>query len=720
MSKLNPAHKILKMPQSRVGYYALDLANLSTKDIPLPVSYCVPVSTFQQIAEYNFLTKKFEELCRNLHHGNDLQLQQALTSLSHQILKQKIPDHIQTKLFEFYEDYLSQDFIRLTASPIKDQVAEYKREDNIKGEANLIESLLNLWAKNLTINHLLEKNLFPIAIVIQSQSQPTVSGLAYTQDPDNGDKTQIVIEGCWGVYSPLQNPDRFSIDQRSWEISDSQLQTQETYLHRQPDQLEKKPLAENQHNQPCLTDDHTLSLAKLIKKIKLHHFDQLKIHWELHDDEILITKIKPFHFQQSLTQETKTKHKLIALGQALTNGFITGQAYKIKNRQDIYNFPTGEIACVPELTTEHERLLHHGSAILCEKGIKNPELLKKIRSYQLPAIIQIKNLFKKIKNKQLLTVDGNSGKIYQPQIQFDNTLQQRPKTGLFLAVNQPTDLTPELNSITEGIGLLRSGQYFFQTGDHPDFVLRSKRKRRQLKNELIQEITNFYHRYNNQNQRSPWIVYRSLDLTTRQLAKLRHAGTEPEEHNPYLGYRGGLRQLSDPEIFEFELEVLAEINEKLDQQLILLLPFIRTAFEMQQIMLKIKQKIPQQIFQPQIWLQINTPENILNLQQYLDVGVNGLSINIKGLHGLLHGIDPDEADLIRHYPADDVLLAEMLHRVKQTLDQHPQKIQALVNLHQYDEDLLETCAQLEFTGVTVRPNLARKTKEKLLSLEKEK
>ncbi len=718
MPKTNPASQILQMPKSRVGAYALDLANLAAKNIPLPVSFSVPVSTFQQIAEFNFLDKKFTELCRDLHHDNELQLQQALTSIRLSIIRQKIPDHVQTKLFTFYEDYLAQDFIRLTASPINDTEAVYKREDNIRGEANLLESLLTLWSKNITINNLLEKNLYPIAVVIQSQSQPTVSGLAFTQNPENGDKTQFFIEACWGVYSPLQKPDYFGVDQRSWDINKKELQIQKTYLKRNLDQLEEKPLAETKQKQPCLTDEQILELSKLIKKVKLNHFNQLKIHWELHDDNIILTKIKPFHFQQGLTQETKTKHKLIALGKPVTSGFITGQVYKILNRKDIYDFPTGEITCVKQLTNDHERLLHHSSAILCEKSIKSHTLLKKIRQYQLPVVIQINNLFEKIKNKQLITVDANSGKIYRPQINLDNTLQQRPNTGLFLAVNQPTDVTPELNSISEGIGLLRSGQYFFQTGKHPNYIIHSKKNRKQLKNEVVQELINFYHRYNNQNQRAPFIAYRSMDLTTRQLAKLSHSGCEPNEKNPYLGFRGGLRHLSNPDIFTFELEVLAEINERLDRQIILLLPFIRTAFELKQIMAIVKQRITNQVFRPQVWLQVNTPENLFNLKQYFQSGISGLSVNIKGLHGLFHGIDPDNRDVIDHYSTDNKLIIDILHLLKKEIDQCPHKINTLINLYDYNEDLLEACFELNFMGVTVRPSLARQTKEKLVLFDK--
>ena len=38
-------------------------------------------------------------------------------------------------------------------------------------------------------------------------------------------------------------------------------------------------------------------------------------------------------------------------------------------------------------------------------------------------------------------------------------------------------------------------------------------------------------------------------------------GFEPEEHNPMIGYRGCYRYISNPDLFDLELQVLARVRE---------------------------------------------------------------------------------------------------------------------------------------------------------------
>jgi phosphoenolpyruvate synthase/pyruvate phosphate dikinase len=729
----NPAQQFLDQPKSQVGAYALNLASLATKDIPLPVSFCLPVSGLQAIAQHNQLPKQFAQITQSLDPSHQLQVEQAVRAVRQLIRQQAIPESVADKLFSFYQQHLQRDFIRLIASPVRGFDTDYKRENNIKGEANMIESILTLWARNVGQYQLLQQQLHPVAIVIQAQSQPQSSGLAYTQHPQTGDKTRFVIKSRWGVYAPDEfNPesgealtdsiptgqDQFIVDQHSWKVVQQDIQPQKQLLQRRLDQLQLKTVGKEKVQAPSLSPEQVVELSKLIKRIKLNHVKQLRIHWSLRQEQLVITKIKPYNFKLP-KQKQGSRPKTLALGQGLTSGYLSGLAQVVTNKTELANFDTGRIAVCKKLTPENQALIQTASAIVCQQGITNQHLVGKIKHYQLPTITHAQHILQRVKTGQEIIVDVAAGKVYQRQTHNHNQAKNQHipahiPTKLYLAVNQPDEVSSEISALSHGLGLIRSDHFYIKTGQHPKLLINKQKE--QLKQQIAQQITNYYHRFINLTERSPQLIWRSMNLTTRQLAKLKTtAQYEQTGPNPFLGFRGGIRQLNQPQIFDFELETIQYINRQLDQPLALLLPFMRNSFELQQVLHYLERKIKPEVLTPQIWLQINTPENLLNLDQYLRTNLSGVIVNVKTIHALLHGIDPNLPEVFQVYQPDNQLLSQLIEQAHHKLQDRPKQIKFMLNLFQFNQDLLDLAVRLKLDGVVVRPDLAAQTKQAIIN-----
>jgi pyruvate,water dikinase len=274
-----------------------------------------------------------------------------------------------------------------------------------------------------------------------------------------------------------------------------------------------------------------------------------------------------------------------------------------------------------------------------------------------------------------------------------------------------------LKKNSSGIGLIRSEHFFIQTGFHPLKLIRTQKEK--IKQRISHQIVNFYHRYLNLKHRPPLLVYRSLNLTTNQLLKLsKGQNFESEETNPYLGFRGATRYLNQPEIFNFELELLAHINQKIDKPIVLLAPFVRTSFEWQQLLLHIKKEIKKQVLRPQVWLQLSTPENVYNIEDYLAADLAGISINLKSIHALMHGIDPDFPDIFNQYQLDNQLAITQLELIKQAIDSQSRQITSVINFHQFNQELVRQTVALKYDGITVRPRISKQIKQQIIEREK--
>lgn len=717
MTAINPAWSITDLPRHEVGVYALDLAGLASQDIPLPASYCLPISVLKKIGQANQLTDQLTKLVTKTDPLNQYQVELNLKQARRLISRQHVPDEIATAILDFYEQKLAGDFIRLTASPTTALTAEFKRVNNIRGETNLFDSILKLWATNLSSHDFLQHKFFPIAIVIQHQTQPLAAGIAFTQNPNTGDKTELVILASWGAFDqePMnRHHDFYQIDQRSGKIEKQLINPKKTYWQRHLDHLLVKKVSPKLQLSAVLSDSEVLSLTRLIKKIKLTQIDQLKINWQLVDGRFEITKIKSFYFQP--TTLATTDQTLILVGQCLNPGVVTGQLKIINHLPDIKNFPTGRIAVVNQLDHDCLPLAELASAIICQGSITDQSLLAKIRNYQLPTILQAKYAFKRLTDHQSVLVDAGTGKVFQPSAPPASPVTKQTVLPILAAVNYPQELTSAQLAVISGLGMIRSDHFYISQGDHPLNLL--KKNRAELKKLISKKITDFYYQFQADHHSPPTILYRSLNLTSQKLIQL--AGKEQyevKEENPFLGQRGGSKLISSPAILDFELETLANLNHQLDQPIGLLLPFVRTSYEWQQLNLYLQSRHTAQYNLPPIWMQLNTPENILNLDQYLLPNIAGLSIDLKTINALLHGFDPDHPELKNIYPPDNQLLIKLLTGLTNQLAARDQAPAVILNLGEFNQDLIEFAVKNNLAGITVRPELLIPVQQSVVQLE---
>lgn len=699
MPAIDPTNHFLKYPKSEIGSYALDLSNLSSLNIPLPTTYCIPVSTFKLIAKHNHLDEKFLEIVQNTNHDSSEELSKAVKKVQKLILNQAYPNQVSQKILDLYQRFFDQDYIRLTASPIDGYPLDFKREDNIKGEANMMESILKLWAKNIDPSDIKRNNLFPIAVIIQSQFQPTSSGLAYSLNLKTGDKAHLTIQAVYGVFSSgksLLSCDHFFVDRRDWQVVEQNISKKKKAYIRSPDLLNEKNVSITEQKKPSLTNDQIKTLAKIINSIKLQFTHQVLVHWELIDNNILITKIKPYYFSKDLNTQVNSL-KTLLIGQSLTPGYIVGPCQLIKNKKDIQSIKPGYIGVVKELDNDYLKLIHGCSAIICESNIKSDLILNKIRYYQLPTIIHAQGALSSLKNNQLITVDSSAGKVYS-QEKFERKKTTKTKLQLLLSINDNTEINNKTNYVIDGVGIIRSEHFFIKTGKHPQQIINSQQQ--QFIDQVVNNITTLYHRLYSLNKQIPVVTYRSCNLDTNQLAQLESGDVyEQIETNPFIGFRGAVRAINKPSVLNLELSILNKINSKLDSPVCLMFPFVRNAFELKQLWDIIENKFDSPVNQPPVWLQLNTPENLLNIKDYLSVPLSAVCINIKTVHALLHGLDPYSTDLYNRYPINHDLLLPAVNNLLNVISQHDHNIGVYFILSDFDQQLIEFADQHNLKGI---------------------
>ena len=121
--------------------------------------------------------------------------------------------------------------------------------------------------------------------------------------------------------------------------------------------------------------------------------------------------------------------------------------------------------------------------------------------------------------------------------------------------------------------------------------------------------------------------------------------------------RGSLRLLHQKSLFDPLMEVLDFARHKKDLLNVhIVIPFVRGVNELLQIQRELAVKKLMRKNSLQIWMEVATPENIVNLENYLMGGIDGVVLNLNELIAFFNGFDPQEGNLAFYKNEIDGLL----------------------------------------------------------------
>lgn len=276
-------------------------------------------------------------------------------------------------------------------------------------------------------------------------------------------------------------------------------------------------------------------------------------------------------------------------------------------------------------------------------------------------------------------------------------------TKVYVSTGSRDSLDISAHDNCDGIGLLRGEYVFDRLETHPMELIKRGRQ------EMIADHLSTFLKEANQGYPDRRIIYRLQNFTSQELLAMnRGEAQEKQEPNPYLGWRGGLRLMEQPQLFEPELATFGSWLKRRHAPSGLIVPFVRSAAEWRWIVNRWKEREFFANSSFENWFQITTPENITNLESYMLPEVHGLSLNLRTVTALMTGIDPDDAQLQASYPPPIELQQQVLEEVGQrvaVLREQSARGKLLLHLHleDYNNALVSSAVNLRYDGIIVHP-----------------
>jgi pyruvate, water dikinase len=126
-----------------------------------------------------------------------------------------------------------------------------------------------------------------MSVAVQQMVDAASSGVMFTVNPVNGDRSTIAIDSSWGlgeaVVSGEVTPDHFLVDKVTLDIVERTISPKTYELAFDPEKgtVEGRTVEEPRATQPAVSDDELRELAQLGKQIERHHGAPQDIEWAI-------------------------------------------------------------------------------------------------------------------------------------------------------------------------------------------------------------------------------------------------------------------------------------------------------------------------------------------------------------------------------------------------------------------------------------------------------
>lgn len=377
--------KIDKRDMDIAGKYAVELGELSHIGIPILEGFVVTASCFREFlaeSKFDLLSAEKQILHAEMSNNMSSQINKAYRGLGSAFKESKVVLNLSSP-FSFNNTHFE-----------------------VKGDANLIHKIKEIWAKQFSKISILENRIsssndfhkLDIAILIQKKIESEKNGTLYTEDPLTSDKTKIVIRED-------KETSHYLIEKENLHI------------------LFKGHLIKSKRSHK-ISDKEAVKLAIIGKKIEKYYYFPQEVKFSIDKGKIYILETKPmtnfvpkpdFHsVLPRMSRKSKINANILMKGISNFPGIATGHIRIIVDSNDIRKILPGEIIVVSTMKPDlFSRIKKAGAIIIKKHSFTALDKLLYRKVVGKPSIIDVKNASQFLHSGNVVTVNGERGEIYK-------------------------------------------------------------------------------------------------------------------------------------------------------------------------------------------------------------------------------------------------------------------------------------------------------------------
>lgn len=282
-----------------VGGKAANLGEMYAR-FAVPEGFTVTIHAFEEFLESRKLRPVIKEKLARLDVERTEDLQRVSDELQELIRETPIPERIIAEIRKHHERIVGLVAVRSSATAEDLPTASFAGQQatllSVDGPDGVVDAVRECWASLYTSRAIYYrvKNGFrhedvSIAVVVQRMVDARIAGVAFTANPINHDRNQMVIEGAFGlgetVVSGSVTPDTHIVRKEPLTILETHVGRQRFALYQRNEGGNARvDLSEEEGSRRKLTDEQVLGIAREIIRIEQHYGTPQDIEWAIERD----------------------------------------------------------------------------------------------------------------------------------------------------------------------------------------------------------------------------------------------------------------------------------------------------------------------------------------------------------------------------------------------------------------------------------------------------
>lgn len=652
---------------SVAGGKGANLAEIYNLKVPVPPGFVVTAQAYDFFIEKAGIKKKISELLGSIGYEDTKKLDDVTKEIRSLITNSKMPKEMEEEILESYDtlgashDKLkagsAHDILRNAAEPIfvavrssatTEDLAEASfagQQDtylNVKGNSKLLTNIKKCFASLFTSRATYYRNKkgfkhedASLSVVVQKMVDSDKSGVMFSKDPAYKNDN-IIIEAVFGlgegIVSGQITPDTYIVSSDLATV-DKKIGFKKTAITRDSSGAkEVVKLKEEKSKSQVLSISEIKFLAEMAKKLEEHYGKPQDIEFAIEGEDIFITQTRPITtIANRIGEKKELQGEVVVEGLAASPGIAVGKIKIIESMDDLSKIKQGDILVTKMTNPDMVVAMQKSAAVVTDEGGLTAHAAIVSREMGIPAVVGTENATIKLKEGEIITVDGYTGKVYKGKVAEGQAKEISPvtsntKTKIKVIVDLPSFAERAAKTGLKKVGLTRIEGIIAESGKHPEYFLKQN-KIKDYEDIIYKGVDGIAKHFD-----EIWV--RTSDIRSDEYSNLEGAPQEKEE-NPMLGFHGIRYSLKKPEILKAELNALKRVSEE-NTTIGILMPQVILVEELVEVKKYLKELGADKI---KVGIMIETPAAVQLIKDFCEEGISFISFGTNDLTQYMLAID---------------------------------------------------------------------------------
>ncbi|HEU4397900.1 MAG TPA: PEP/pyruvate-binding domain-containing protein [Actinomycetota bacterium] len=300
-------HEYDAAQRSRVGGKNAGLGEMLAAGLPVPPGFAVTVEAYQTVREHAWVRQAVARLLGQVDLRDSTALEEISSAIRGQIEQVPLHDGVAGAVRSAYDALCERCSTEAVPVAVRSSAtsedlpdASFAGEHDtflwVRGPDEVLRHLSRCWSSLFTARALAyrrqtghDHEVVAMSVGVQKMVRPKASGVAFTLNPSDGDRSQVAIDSAWGfgegIVSGEVTPDNFLVDKVLGQIvkrtiSDKQYE----YRLTGHDTVERVPVDPARRTAPSLDDEEVAAVARLARRAEKHYGCPQDVEWAIDGD----------------------------------------------------------------------------------------------------------------------------------------------------------------------------------------------------------------------------------------------------------------------------------------------------------------------------------------------------------------------------------------------------------------------------------------------------